>query len=169
MPQTSTLWHSLVALPHPRRGYSSFAEPGEVPVSFENDDGEGDSPDPIMLETARWLIENDEEVERVIIDTILSDMPRLRDIQSGIVLGDEDKPLPESCDEPMLRQMVRLLHLTLPPIKGKLPYFGAELACTWDREHGYGVMFHGTNVVKSGGGDIPNLSWVANRHAEGRT
>lgn len=168
MPQTSTLWHSLVALHHPRRGYSSFAEPGEVPVSFENDDGEGDSPDPIMLETARWLIENDEEVERVIIDTILSDMPRLRDIQSGIVLGDEDKPLPESCDEPMLRQMVRLLQLTLPPIKGKLPYFGAELACTWDREHGYGVMFHGTNVVESGVGDIPNLSWIANRHAEGR-
>ncbi|WP_427846650.1 DUF6985 domain-containing protein [Brucella pituitosa] len=65
--------------------------------------------------------------------------------------------------------MFRLLPLTLPPIQGKFPYFGAELACTWDREHGYGVMFHGTNVVNSGGGDIPNLSWIANRQAERRT
>ncbi|WP_455296973.1 hypothetical protein [Brucella pituitosa] len=96
MPQTSTLWHSLVALPHLRRGLFQLRRTRRGASSFEN--GEGEFPDPIMLETARRLIENDEEVEPVIIDTILSDMPRLRAIQNGNVLGDEDKPLPESCE-----------------------------------------------------------------------
>ncbi|OKP63400.1 hypothetical protein BTE77_35625 [Ensifer adhaerens] len=167
MPLTSTLWHSLVALPHPGRGYASFAEPGEVPVYLENDDGSDDAPDPIMLETARWLIANDSAVERAIVETILNDLPSLRKIQNEVTIN-PDEQLPESWDEPLLRPMIRLLHLTLPPIQGRLPYFGAELACTWEREHGYGIMFHGTEIVETGGGDVPNLSWIANRHAEGR-
>jgi hypothetical protein len=168
MPQTSTLWDSPLALPRPGRGYAEFAEPGEVPAYLENDDGSDSEPDPIMLETARWLIANDALVERAIIDTLLADLPVLRNIQSGIIIGDEDKQLPESWDEPTLRSMIRLLHLTLQPVSGSLPYFGAELTCSWEQEHGYGIMFHGTEVVETGSGDVPNLSWIAARHAEGR-
>lgn len=147
MPLTSTLWHSLVALPHPGRGYHKFAEPGEVPVSFENDDG-GDVPHPMLLETGRWLIENDAAVERAIVAALLAD-------QDGF-------------DEPSLRPMIRLLGLVIHEVKGRLPYFGAELACSWEEEHGAGIMFHGTEAIQTGGGDVPNLAWIALRHAEGR-
>ncbi|PZP51981.1 MAG: hypothetical protein DI595_07795 [Agrobacterium fabrum] len=163
MPLTSTLWHSLVALPHPRRGYPDFAEPGEVSVALENDDGSGDSPNSVMLDTARWLIANDEEVERTIIKTILADLPTLQHIESQ-VMGKQ--VLPELWDEPTIRQLIRLLYIVIHDVRGQLPYFGVEFACTWEDEHGYGIMFHGTEVLKTGGGDIPNLSWVAARHAK---
>ena len=119
-----------------------------------------------MLHTARWLIANDAQVERAIIDKLLADLPTLRKIQDGIVIGDDEQPLPESWDEPTMRTMIRLLHLNIHPIAGKQPYFGAEFLCTWEHEHGYGIMFHGTDVVETGGGDVPNLSWIAARHAE---
>lgn len=165
MPLTSTLWHSLVALPHPRRGYPDFAEPGEVPVALENDDGSGDAPNSAMLETARWLIANDDVVERAIIKTIVADLPRLRRIESQVTGGDS-LPLPEQWEEPTVRPLIRLLNIVIHDVRGQLPYFGVELACTWEGEHGYGIMFHGTEVVETGGGDVPNLSWIAARHAK---
>ncbi|WP_371479824.1 hypothetical protein [Agrobacterium sp. DSM 25558] len=72
-------------------------------------------------------------------------------------------------EEAQLRPRVSLLHIALPDVVGKPPYFGVELACSWDTENGYGIMFHGTDVVEWGAGDVPNLPWIALRHAEGRS
>jgi len=64
--------------------------------------------------------------------------------------------------------MIRLLHLTLPPYSRAASLFRRGASLHLEREHGYGIMFHGTEIVRTGGGDVPNLSWIANRHAEGR-
>lgn len=168
MPLTSTFQHSLVALPHPGRGNAEFAEPGEVPVILENDDGTGDVPSSNMIAAARWLIDNDAEVEQAIIATIRSSLDELINIQKGID-GVTDEAVNETWEEAQLRPRVRLLHIALPDVVGKPPYFGVELACNWDAENGYGIMFHGTDVVKWGAGDLPNLPWIALRHAEGRS
>jgi hypothetical protein len=167
MPLTSTLQHSLVALPNPGNGNADFADPGEVPVILENDDGTGEAPNSAMIAAARWLIENDAEVERAIIATIRSSLSELSKIQGGI--NDVvDEAVNDTWEEAQLRPRIRLLHITLPDVGAKPPYFGVELACNWDTENGYGIMFNGTKVVKWGGGDVPNLPWIANRHAEGR-
>ena len=42
-----------------------------------------------------------------------------------------------------------------------LPYAGFEFGCTWDDEHGLGVLMHGTRVVKIGGADTAILLWLA--------
>lgn len=168
MPLTSTLQHSLVALPHPGRGNADFAEPGEVPVILENDDGTGDAPCSTMIAAARWLIDNDAEVEQAIIATIRSSLDELINIQDGID-GVTDEVVNETWEEAQLRPRMRLLHIALPDVVGKLPYFGVELACNWDTENGYGIMFHGTDVVEWGAGDVPNMPWIALNHAEGRS
>ncbi|MCA1371344.1 hypothetical protein I6F15_28950 [Bradyrhizobium sp. BRP14] len=94
-------------------------------------------------------------------------MPTLRRIESQVTVGGE-RPLPEKWDEPMMRPMIRLLYILIHDVSGRLPYFGVELACAWEEEHGYGIMFHGMEVVETGGGDVPNLSWIAARHADNR-
>ncbi|WP_157940886.1 DUF6985 domain-containing protein [Agrobacterium bohemicum] len=168
MPLTSTFQHSLVALPHPGRGNAEFAEPGEVPVILENDDGTGDVPNSNMIAAARWLIDNDAEVEQANIATIRSSLDELINIQKGID-GVTDEAFNETWEEAPLRPRVRLLHIALPDVVEKPSYFGVELACNWDTENDYGIMFHGTDVVKWRAGDVPNLPWIALRHAEGRS
>ncbi|MCM2505711.1 hypothetical protein NDN16_18785 [Aureimonas altamirensis] len=150
-------------MPDPGRGNVAFAEPGEVPVILENDSGTGDAPGPAMIAAARWLIANDAAIEWAIIATIVSSLPEQTDMQDGL-----EKDMNEAWDEAKVRLRVRLLHMTLPDVAGEPPYFGVELACSWDAEHGYGIMFYGTDVVEWGGGDVPNLPWIAAQHAEGR-
>jgi hypothetical protein len=42
-----------------------------------------------------------------------------------------------------------------------LAYVGMLFGCSWDREHGLGVMLHGARVVKTGGADTGLLGWIA--------
>jgi hypothetical protein len=54
----------------------------------------------------------------------------------------------------------------LHPIKrADLPYLGFELGCTWDEEHGLGVLMHGTRAVAVGGSDTALLLWIAEEDA----
>jgi len=50
--------------------------------------------------------------------------------------------------------------------KNGLPYVGFEFGCTWDEEHGLGVLMHGTRSVEVGGADTAILLWIAEKDAE---
>lgn len=43
------------------------------------------------------------------------------------------------------------------------PYVGIEFRCTWDEEHGAGVLLAGRRVVEVGGADTAILLWIAER------
>lgn len=56
--------------------------------------------------------------------------------------------------------------------RGDAPYLGFGFSCTWEGEHGFGLMMHGTRCVEAGGGDTAILGWIADRDAKaggGRT
>ncbi|MBP6699541.1 MAG: hypothetical protein KA175_18115 [Flavobacteriales bacterium] len=42
-----------------------------------------------------------------------------------------------------------------------LAYVGYEFGCSWDEEHGLGLMLHGNRVVDLGHADSSFLTWVA--------
>ena len=50
--------------------------------------------------------------------------------------------------------------------KNDLAYVGFEFGCTWDDEHGLGVMTHGNRVVEVGGADTAILEWIAEKDAK---
>ena len=50
-------------------------------------------------------------------------------------------------------------------MKDGLPCFGYEFGCTWDGEHGLGVLMHGKRVVEVGGADTAFTLWIAKRDA----
>ncbi len=47
-----------------------------------------------------------------------------------------------------------------------MAYIGLLFGCTWDQEHGLGVMLHRDRVVKCGGADTGLLGWIAMRDLE---
>ncbi|KFF03578.1 hypothetical protein IW19_21550 [Flavobacterium reichenbachii] len=45
--------------------------------------------------------------------------------------------------------------------KDDLPYIGFLFSCSWDSEHGLGVMTHKDRIVEIGGADTAFLTWIA--------
>lgn len=52
---------------------------------------------------------------------------------------------------------VHLLHIS----KEGTAYVGYEFGCTWDDEHGLGVMTHKDRIIEIGGADTSFLTWIA--------
>ena len=50
--------------------------------------------------------------------------------------------------------------------KDGVPYVGFEFGCTWDDEHGLGILMHGQRAVEIGGADTAFLLWIAEQDAE---
>lgn len=44
-----------------------------------------------------------------------------------------------------------------------ISYVGFQFACSWDEEHGFGVMLHRNRVVAMGDADCAFLSWIAEK------
>lgn len=65
-----------------------------------------------------------------------------------------------------LRRLVRLgaVHI-LGVAKRGVAYVGFDFDCTWDEEHGLGVMTHRSRVVRLGGGPTSFLREIADRDA----
>lgn len=47
--------------------------------------------------------------------------------------------------------------------KNGVAYVGYEFGCSWDEEHGFGVMTHKDRVIEVGQADSSFLSWVAEK------
>ncbi|WYX36862.1 hypothetical protein WJ966_08425 [Achromobacter xylosoxidans] len=144
--------------------HDRLAQDSEVIAFFENDDGSGEQPAPMMIAAARWLLDHDAAFHRAVVDAMLADLPRLRAEQDGIVLDDDAFRLPPHWDEQILLTLIRLNSITFHPVDGG-PYIGLDLRCAWDDEHGYGLMMAGTDVIETGGADVGSLSWIAARRA----
>ena len=53
-----------------------------------------------------------------------------------------------------LRSLIGLHTIHVHPcVDGDVPYAGLELGCTWEAEHGLGILMHGDRVVKIGWAD----------------
>lgn len=81
---------------------------------------------------------------------------------------ESDEPPPEVNGVDDLRGLVGLYGVhVLTPSKDGVAYVGLEFGCTWDEEHGAGVMLHRDRVVDVGGADSSFLGWIAERDAAG--
>ena len=70
--------------------------------------------------------------------------------------------MPEVNQPEDFRRLIGLssIHLMNVHRDGKA-YVGYEFGCSWDEEHGLGVMMHGDRVVEVGHADKSFLTWVA--------
>jgi hypothetical protein len=122
----------------------------------------------------RYLLENDEAVRDRLLAAIFEEYPRLREK----LLRDE------FCDEsemPVLNRPEQLkaylglstVHV-LQVVKEDAAYVGFEFGCTWDEEHGLGIMTHQGRIVeypdmgigKVSGGDLASEDWLAEADLE---
>ena len=112
-----------------------------------------------------WAIENEAPLSKALISSLLKEYPSLQE-QYAYSGKEKDERMPDIKSADHLRALIGLHCLNVHPIqKHGIPYVGFEFGCTWDEEHGLGVLMHGTRTVKIGGADIAILQWIAEEDA----
>lgn len=177
--EDGTWWTTTAVLPSwsgfQRRdgpyGAASSTAPssGEVKILFAPE-GRGNEP---LTANERslvgWIVENEALVADALLKALWAKYPELQHLYAC----DEEemaKYLPDVNDVQGFRHLIGLHCIHVHPLEADgMPYAGYELGCTWDAEHGLGVLMHGTKVLEIGGADTALLLWLAEQYAKGET
>jgi hypothetical protein len=127
-------------------------------VEIEDDDGVP----AVKQRGIRWLVAHHVAAGKRLAAAILAGYPALRARLTGFAMP--------GLTARTLRKHVELRSVHFhDAVRGRTPYLGYELRCSWDDEHGLGAMMHGTRLVELGGADTAILEWIADRHATNKS
>ena len=115
-----------------------------------------------------FLKENESNIAKEILRAIFETYPRLRQTY-GYDEAAAKKIMPELKRPEDLRSLIGLhgVHF-LKESKDGVGCVGFEFGCTWDEEHGLGVLTHKLQVIEVGSADTAFLGWNAVNWIAGR-
>ena len=130
-----------------------LAPPPGVLLAFE---AKGKKPPALTAEElahARWFLDHDNKVLEAALEGLLTAYPGL--IESfGYDDNERSRWMPDIGSIEELKPLVRPTDVTIHEVtRDGLPYIGILFDCTWDPEHGTGVLLHGFRVVAAGEAD----------------
>jgi hypothetical protein len=118
------------------------------------------------LTLLEWFFAHEETVSAAVQHAILAAYPEIQ-ADFGFESEDGQELLPDITTTEGLKSLVSLQSVNVHQVSHNgVPYLGFELSCTWDQEHGLGVLMHGTRLVEVGGADTAVLLWLAERDAK---
>lgn len=168
-------WTTEVVLPS-WKGYQDRKGPYGSPTGAAVSDGsarivfapEGRGNEPLTdseIASILWVIENEASLSDAAMSSLLKEYPSL---QKRYNYSSKERAtlMPDIKSPEDLRAFIGLYSVNVHPIqKDGIPYVGFELGCTWDEEHGLGILVHGTRAVRIGGADTAILRWMAEEDA----
>lgn len=77
---------------------------------------------------------------------------------------DQAHLLPRLSTPEDLRPLVRLDYIVIHPVPSLTPYLGLGFSCSWDEEHGLGLMTYGTEILEIGLEDTALSADIAEEH-----
>lgn len=112
-------------------------------------------PSAVQSNALTYLIQNADRVFAAILDRLLPYYQKMRPTYSEY-LGDEAQRLmPAVTQREALSPLIDLRDVHIHPWeKSGVGYVGLQFGCTWDSEHGLGVLMHNDRVVELGGADV---------------
>jgi hypothetical protein len=111
------------------------------------------------------FIEQEPQISKALLVHLVDEYPTLQE-QYGYTGRDKKELMPDALVETDFRKLIGLhtIHIHQVSRKG-VPYPGYEFGCTWDDEHGLGILMNGTRLVKIGGADAACTLWIARKDA----
>lgn len=168
-------WTTSVVLPswsgfQDRRGdhgASSEASPstGEVQIVFAPE-GRDDAPlRDSEIALVRWVVAHERPMRDALLEALLTRYDAMRAEMRDFL--DDPEAMPPVGSVADFRRLIRLHTIFVHPIESRgIPYAGFQFHCTWEEEHGLGVLMHGTRCVEVGGADTAFTLWVARGDSE---
>ncbi|MFO0966328.1 MAG: hypothetical protein U0793_12195 [Gemmataceae bacterium] len=153
---------------------SSNESDGTARLSIEPPGAKQTPPSPEQANAFRYLLENEAAIRDAIVAAVFEEYPALRQrsLEDGFV-AEDDMPVLERVDELKAHIGLSTIHV-LRVAKDGVAYVGLEFGCSWDEEHGLGLMTHRDRLVELPdmdigrvfGADLASEDWVAEADAE---
>jgi len=154
-------WQADVQFP----AWSDFVEGETTELTFapEGRDEAPMSADEVAL--ANWVQHNTEKQKPQLLDAVLEAYPDFRrQYFEDYNIKENEADLPRITSVEGLRELIALEEINVHQIsKDGVPYVGYQFACSWDEEHGLGVLMHDKRVIEVGGAETAFLLWIAER------
>lgn len=113
-----------------------------------------------------YAIKNQNNIRDSIIRNLMEKYPGMQS-EYGYDEDEAEEFMPDIKNEVDFKNLIGLSKVHIMNVyKNGLAYTGYEFTCTWDDEHGFGVMMHEDNIVETGGADMSFLTWVAEKDME---
>jgi hypothetical protein len=147
-------------------GSISSDSPSDGVVKIYAPEGREKSP-PTEQEQAsvHWLLDHEAEVASAVLEGLLAEYPRLQQVYD-YQGAERETYMPDVSSREDFRRLIGLHIVHIHQLqKEGVPYVGYEFGCTWDGEHGLGVLKHGTRVVEVGDADTAFTLWIAEEDA----
>ncbi|MDP1630807.1 MAG: hypothetical protein Q8L66_05245 [Caulobacter sp.] len=118
------------------------------------------------LRLVQWLLDNEDSVSDTVKAAIFEAYPALI-ADYGYTAEEQAEFMPRVLEPGELKRLIGLHTVHVHQTRnGTEPYLGFEFGCTWDDEHGLGVLTHGNRVVEVAGSDTARLLWMTEQDAE---
>src|SRR5262249_38599645 len=119
------------------------------------------------IQLVRWVIDNEASVHDAMLVRLFQEYPLMR--EQALDWFDEDeakKVLPVVRSAIQLKEVVGISSIFVHQIeKDTKPFIGIELGCTWEVEHGVGILLHGSTALEVGTADTAFTLWIAKKYA----
>jgi hypothetical protein len=140
---------------------------GFVEIVFAPE-GRGNEPlNDAEIASVFWVVENEALISKALLESLLKAYPRMQE-QYGYSDQEKAELMPEVTSPGDFRSLIGLSAVNIHQVqKEGIPYAGFEFGCTWDEEHGLGILMHGTRTVSIGHADTALLLWIAEEDAGG--
>lgn len=154
--------------PSPYPNQAEAIERGIFPVVFASEKSDDPALTPDELELAEWFVRNHQDQAKSVVAAIFDKYPTIRDdYLDAIDPACAAQDLPQIQAKEDLEALIGLVGINIHQIrKDGIPYVGYEFSCSWDQEHGAGVLMHGNRCVEVGGADCAILLWIAEADAK---
>jgi hypothetical protein len=147
---------------------SAIPSDGTVQLRIDNKENKQVAPSPEQVKAYQYLLANQEQIRDAMLEALLPEYEKLRDVYGY----DEEEaaqympPVQKASD---FKKLIGLSSVHIQYVhKDGVAYVGYEFGCTWDDEHGLGIMTHLQRVIEIGGADTSFLWWVADDDAKGK-
>lgn len=139
----------------------------EVISLYVNRETDQTAPSLQQTEAYHFLMSHQEQIRDSILERLLTDYDQMSETYE-YEPEEAAKWMPPVESRSDFEPLISLLAVVIHQVhKDGMAYIGFEFECTWDDEHGVGVMMHRQRIVKIGGADSAVLSWIATQDSKG--
>lgn len=112
-----------------------------------------------------WVHEHSQQLYTSVMEALFKKYPEIRKKYLPYYEKEADKILPGIKSPKQLASLISVTSFFVHCIeKDGKPFIGISFHCSWDREHGLGVLTHGTKILEIGGAETAMTLWMAEKH-----
>ena len=158
-------WQADVQFP----AWSDFTQGKTVELIFAPEGRDETPMSAHEVTLATWVQDNHERQKPLLLSAVLEAYPDFRrHFFEDYDLKENEEDLPTITSASKLTKVIALEEIFVHQIsKHGVPYVGYQFTCSWDEEHGLGVLMHDKRVIEVGGSDTAFLLWIAECDRDG--